>query len=164
VIYLNPDLKIAQKCTGCAHRVDEGLLPRCADICPHEAIVFTDDASAVGAPRGDALEVYRPEFMTRPTVFWRGLPKPWIAGMLIDAARDEVIAGAAVTATDALESKSLTVRSDEFGEFWIRDLASGRTYNLDISVPGYRPFRTVVTTDGDRDLGAVGLEADTNRA
>jgi tetrathionate reductase subunit B len=163
VIYLNPDRKLAQKCTGCAHRVDEGLLPRCADICPHDAIVFTDGHAAGAAPQAERLEVYHPEFRTKPTVFWRGLPKPWIAGMLIDAARDEVIAGATITATDLLESESLTVTSDEFGEFWIRGLASGREYGLDISVPGYQPLRTVVTTDGDQDLGAVCLAADTTR-
>ena len=40
------------------------------------------------------LEVYHPEFKTEPTVYWKGLPKPWIAGTLIDPERDEVIAGA----------------------------------------------------------------------
>ena len=35
VIFFNEDANIAQKCTGCAHRVDEGLLPRCVEACPH---------------------------------------------------------------------------------------------------------------------------------
>lgn len=156
VIYLNADLKIAQKCTGCAHRVDEGLLPRCADICPHEAIVFADGA----AEGGGALEVYRPEFMTEPTVHWKGLPKPWIAGTLIEAKRDEVIAGATATATDLHGSGSFSVRSDAFGEFWIRGLTGGRDYSVDITMAGYRPFRTVITADGDQDMGEVCLETD----
>jgi Fe-S-cluster-containing dehydrogenase component len=163
VIYLNADLKIAQKCTGCAHRVDEGLLPRCVDICPHEAIVFVDDPAAGAAQHAKPLEVYRPEFMTEPTVYWRGLPKPWIAGMLIDAARDEVIAGATVTAVDLLKSGSLCAQSDEFGEFWIHGLASGCQYSVEISKPGYRPFRTVMTADCDQDLGEVRLEAEAAR-
>ena len=163
MIYLNHDLKIAQKCTGCAHRVDEGLLPRCADICPHEAIVFTG-ASAAGAKQtAEPREVYRPDFMTEPTVHWRGLPKPWIAGMLIDTARDEVVAGATVTATALTGSASGSVQSDEFGEFRIRGLASGQTYSLDIAVPGYQPFRAVIPTDGEQDLGEIRLEAATAR-
>jgi Fe-S-cluster-containing dehydrogenase component len=163
VIYLNQDLKIAQKCTGCAHRVDEGLLPRCADICPHEAIVFTGGSAAGAAQRAEPLEVYHPEFMTEPTVYWRGLPKPWVAGLLIDAARDEVIAGATVTATDLIGSESVGAQSDEFGEFRIQGLASGREYSLDITIPGYQPIRAVITANGDQDLGEVRLEAATAR-
>ena len=155
VIYLNGDLNIAQKCTGCAHRVDEGLLPRCADICPHDAIVFTDDAARQNAA---SLEVYRPDFMTKPTVYWKGLPKPWIAGTLIDPEREEVVAGAQVTAVDLSGSGRLSVQSDEFGEFWIKGLASGRSYRLEISHPGYQPFGAVVTTDGDQDAGEVFLK------
>jgi hypothetical protein len=143
--------------------VDEGLLPRCVDICPHEAIVFTDDTAVGSAQDAGALEVYRPEFMTKPTVYWKGLPKPWIAGTLIDAQRDEVIAGATATATDLHESGRFSMQSDEFGEFWIRGLASGRKYSLEITKPGYQPFRTVMTTDGDQDMGEVCLEADTAR-
>jgi Fe-S-cluster-containing dehydrogenase component len=160
VIYLNQDLKIAQKCTGCAHRVDEGLLPRCADICPHEAIVFTGLPAGAATKHAEPLEVFHPEFMTQPTVYWRGLPKPWIAGMLIDAARDEVIAGATVTVTDLLEPDSVRVQSDEFGEFWIRGLTVGRQYSVDIVQPGYRPFRAIMTADRDQDMGEVCLEVD----
>ena len=52
------------------------------------------------------------------------------------------------------------MQSDEFGEFWIRGLASGRTYRLEISHPGYQPFGTEVTTDGDQDMGEVCLKLD----
>ena len=55
------------------------------------------------------------------------------------------------------------MQSDEFGEFWIRGLASGRKYSLEITQPGYQPFRTVVTTDGDQDMGEVCLKRDTAR-
>jgi hypothetical protein len=97
--------------------------------------------------------------MTEPTVHWRGLPKPWIAGMLIDTARDEVVAGATVTATALTGSASVSVQSDEFGEFRIQGLASGREYSLDITISGYQPFRAVITANGDQDLGEVHLEA-----
>ncbi len=105
-----------------------------------------------------ALEVYRPEYKTEPTVYWKGLPKPWIAGTLIDPDRDEVVIGAQVTAVDLSASDSVSVQSDEFGEFWIRGLASGRTYRLEISHPGYQPFGVEVTTDGDQDMGEVCLK------
>ena len=47
VIYMNADLGVAQKCTGCAHRVDAGMLPRCAEVCPHDVILFGEAGDEV---------------------------------------------------------------------------------------------------------------------
>lgn len=160
VIYMNDELEIAQKCTGCAHRVDEGLLPRCVEVCPHDAILFGDEADAVFRQdgQGKPLEIYHPEYETAPRVHWRGLPKPWIAGIIIDAGTDEVITGATVTSTDLPDADAVTVQSDEFGDFWIRELDKDRKYSIEIKKEGYETFRAVVTTAGDQDLGAVGLK------
>jgi Fe-S-cluster-containing dehydrogenase component len=160
VIYMNAELGVAQKCTGCAHRVDEGLLPRCADVCPHDAIVFADQTDGVFAEdaRAKPLEIYHPEYQTKPRVYWRGLPKPWIAGMVIDGDSDEVVAGAAITSTDLLDDRVVAVRSDEFGDFWIKDLGKDWKYRVEIKKPGYKDFRAVVTTDGDQDMGTIRLK------
>ena len=161
VIHLNNDLGIAQKCTGCAHRVDEGLLPRCADVCPHDAIVFADKAGNVFKQEGQAkpLEIYHPEYQTEPQVYWNGLPKPWIAGIVIDAASDEVISGAAITSIDLFNDRAVTVRSDEFGDFWIKNLGKDRKYSIEIKKrEDYGDFLAVVTTNGDQDLGTVRLK------
>ena len=160
VIYMNGELGIAQKCTGCAHRVDEGSLPRCADICPHDAIVFGDEADSAfsAAEQGGALEVFHPEYHAEPRVHWKGLPKPWITGAVIDPASDEVISGAAITSVDLFEDGSATVLSDEFGDFWIRGMERDRKYRLEIRKEGYDAFRAIVTTAGDQDLGNVCLK------
>jgi Fe-S-cluster-containing dehydrogenase component len=160
VIYINEELDIAQKCTGCAHRVDEGLLPRCAEVCPHDAIVFGDasDGALRQAEHSGVLEVYHPEYHAEPLVYWKGLPKPWIAGAVIDASSDEVVAGAAITAVDLFEDTSVTVLSDEFGDFWIRGMEKDRKYKLTIRKEGYEDFLAIVTTNGDQDLGTIGLK------
>ena len=160
VIYMNGELGVAQKCTGCAHRVDEGSSPRCVEVCPHDAIVFGDEADSVFSKdeHGKAPEVYHPEYQAQPRVYWKGLPKPWIAGVVIDAVSDEVIARAAITAVDLFEDGSVTVRSDEFGDFWIKGLRKDRKYRLRISKEGYEDFRAIVTTDGEQDLGNVCLK------
>ncbi len=160
VIYLNAELGIAQKCTGCAHRVDEGLLPRCADVCPHDAIVFADSTDNVFRQAAPAkpLEIYHPEYETKPRVYWRGLPKPWIAGIVIDGDSDEVMSGATITATDLLDDRAVTVQSDAFGEFWIKDLGKDRKYSVEITKAGYEHFRAVITTDGDQDMGMICLK------
>ena len=148
VIYMNDDLGLAQKCTGCAHRVDAGDLPRCAEVCPHDAIVF-----------GTALqgEAFHPEYQAAPRVVWKGLPKPWIAGMLIDGAREEVIAGATITAVDLSTDESSAVLSDAFGDFWLRGLQTGRRYRIEIRKDGYERVHEVVATDCDRDLGTISM-------
>ena len=160
VIYMNDDLGIAQKCTGCAHRVDEGAPPRCVEVCPHDAILFGDEADAIfkDAEGGKPLEVYHPEYMAEPRVYWKGLPKPWIAGTVIDAAKDEVISGVAITSLDLFGNGCVTVLSDEFGDFWIRDLEKDRKYRVEIKKDGYAAVLDIVTTDGDRDLGTIRLK------
>ena len=160
VIYMNDALGVAQKCTGCAHRVDEGLLPRCAEVCPHDAIVFADATDSVFSQGMQAipLEIYHPEYRTEPRVFWKGLPKPWTAGIVIDTGTDEVISGAAITSIDLFDDRTVTVRSDEFGDFWITNMDKDRKYSVVIEKEGYDDFRTVVTTNGDQDLGTVRLK------
>ncbi|MCA9698727.1 MAG: 4Fe-4S dicluster domain-containing protein, partial [Myxococcales bacterium] len=41
-IHIDPETKTAAKCHYCAHRVDVGLEPACAVVCPTEAIVAGD--------------------------------------------------------------------------------------------------------------------------
>jgi tetrathionate reductase subunit B len=160
VIYMNKELNIAQKCTGCAHRVDEGLPPRCVEICPHNAIAFGDDTSApfneIG--RGGAFEVYHPEYQAEPRVYWRNLPKPWIAGTIIDAARDEVIPEATITSVDLVQNDVVTVQSDAFGDFCIKGVAPDRKYRIEIKKDGYEKSLAIVTIDGAQDLGEVSLK------
>ena len=158
VIYMNADLNIAQKCTGCAHRADQGALPRCAEICPHDAIVFGDETGDAFKTSMGTLEVYRPEYQAQPRVYWRGLPKPWIAGTVIDAVSDEVIVAATITLVDLLGDTSVTGQSDEFGDFWIRDLENNGRYKVKIGKDGYEDFFSIATTDGDQDLGNVSLQ------
>ena len=160
VIYMNGELGIAQKCTGCAHRIDAGASPRCVDVCPHDAIVFgdEDDRAFSELARDGALQAYRPEYRAEPRVLWKGLPKPWIAGTVTDAVDDEVISGAIITSVDLFEDGSVTVLSDAFGDFWIRGVETDRKYRLEISKEGYEAFLAVVTTDSDQDLGTVCLQ------
>lgn len=49
--FFNPELRIVDKCTMCAHRVDRGKLPACVETCPARVRVFGDLAVPDGRLR-----------------------------------------------------------------------------------------------------------------
>ena len=150
-IAMNAALGVAQKCTGCAHLVDEGLPPRCVEVCPHDVIVFGEDVAR-------EAETLHPEFLARPLVGWTGLPRPSLAGCVIDAAAEMVVVDAWVTATDLFADHTTTARSDAFGAFRLDGLQNGRKYQVTIGTPDYRTVIRIVTlAAGDEDLGEVVL-------
>ena len=53
VIYFNDELNLAQKCTGCAHLLDNGYtLPRCVEACPTDAMHVRRGRGPQGPHRG----------------------------------------------------------------------------------------------------------------
>ncbi len=74
-LYINEQSGTAQKCHFCAHRVEQGLAPACAVVCPTEAIIpgdFDDPTSRVASMARDLdLSVRKPEAGTRPNVRYK---------------------------------------------------------------------------------------------
>jgi Fe-S-cluster-containing dehydrogenase component len=157
-IYFNEDLNLAQKCTGCAHLLDdeEWEYPRCVDSCPTQAIKFAEESEL--AELIARAEVLKPEAGTKPRVYYLNIPKKFIAGTVYDPIEKEVVVGASVTATAADGTAGAAV-TDGFGDFWIEGLASGE-YEVSIEADGFeaRVFEIVDTTD-DVNLGDVALTA-----
>ena len=63
-IYWNEEAQVAQKCTGCAHLIDEGWTEtRCSQVCPTGAIklVLADDAELARLAAAEDLEPFKPE-------------------------------------------------------------------------------------------------------
>ncbi len=88
VIFWNKELELPQKCTFCAHRLDEGVkLPRCVEACPTGALTFgdlDDPASDIAKLAADLdTEVLLPEYETQPNVLYYGVPKRFIAGEVV---------------------------------------------------------------------------------
>lgn len=74
-IYIHPDKGTAEKCHFCAHRVEEGLAPACAVVCPTEAIIpgdFDDQKSRVHALLEEGgLAARKTEAGTEPRVYYK---------------------------------------------------------------------------------------------
>jgi Fe-S-cluster-containing dehydrogenase component len=139
VIYFNDMLNIAQKCTFCAHLLDDGWTePRCVDACPTGAFKFGDEddpkIKALVARAEPALKPGREG--VKPRVFYIGLFKPFIAGAVYDREADECTAGAKVTATNVASGAVFVAESDSYGDFWVKDVEPGR-YTLVIEKAGY---------------------------
>jgi Fe-S-cluster-containing dehydrogenase component len=61
-VYWNEEKQLAQKCTGCAHLLDDGWTEtRCSQVCPTDAIKLhlVDDAEVEAMVAAEGLERYR---------------------------------------------------------------------------------------------------------
>jgi Fe-S-cluster-containing dehydrogenase component len=152
-IYFNEAIYIAQKCTGCAHLVDRGWpisIPRCSDNCPTEAIQFGEESTLDTS----GTEILHPEYGTTPRVYYKGLPKRFVAGTVYDPSTNEVVIGAACNISGDVGNASTT--TDNFGDFWLDNLSEG-TFTLTISSGGKTKIITGDTTTKDIGLEDIAL-------
>ena len=161
VIYFNEELKIAQKCTWCAHLLDNGWKePRCADACPTEAIKFGDEDDPEIQELLKKAEPLHPEYGTRPKVLYLNLPRPFIAGDVLDPEGREAVVGAEVTATDLVTGDVRSTITDDLGSFWLKDLERGHRYLVKVKAEGYgEKIVGVYSTEKDVNVGEVRLSS-----
>ncbi len=162
VIYWNADLQLPQKCTMCAHRLDEGeKLPRCVESCPTEALVFgdLDDESSDIAKLAKSLETetLKPEFNTKPLVQYVGLPKFFVAGEVVFKGNEgECAPGVKVTLAGG--NVEMATETDIFGDFEFEGLDKNTEYRIVVSAEGYQELTQSFATYRDVNLGELVLE------
>jgi tetrathionate reductase subunit B len=157
-IYVNELLNIAQKCTFCAHLLDNGAKePRCVDACPTGALTFGEEDELHDLiAKAEVIEP--PENHTRPRVYYIALPKIFITGAVFDPIEDECIEGAKVTLTNREDGIQFTTATDEFGDFWIDGLKAG-AYSLTIEHREYKPcIIAQICVEQDVNLGDIALK------
>ena len=155
-IYYNEELDLPQKCTGCAHLVDEGLPPHCVDVCPHEALRFGDEEEfAAELAASEPLDPARAGDGAR--VHYLNLPKRFLAGAVVDPEADEVIIGAKVTIESVDSDEVLACETDEFGDFWFRQIAAC-DWRVYVEAEGYMTrVIEASTAEEDRSTGMITL-------
>lgn len=149
-VYWNAELEIPQACTGCAHLIDDPdspiRTPRCVDNCHVDAILFGEE---------DELDLEGAEKLSETSLVWyKNLPKKFIAGTVFTPEDDEVVIGAKVTATG--EGGTYETTTDDWGDFWLRDLADG-AYKVTIAKDGKELALDVDVTEKDAGLGDIAL-------
>jgi tetrathionate reductase subunit B len=157
-IYFNRGLRIAQKCTGCAHLLDRGWPikePRCVDACVTGALVFGEESDLQNLiSRAEVLEPKNGSTPQKVRVYYLNLPKRFIAGTVYDPVAEEVVIGATCTLSG---NGSGTVSTDEFGDFWFEGIEVG-SYSLKIEAAGF-PTKQIdtISTEEDVNLGDIAL-------
>ena len=161
VIFWNKELELPQKCTFCAHRLDEGVkLPRCVEACPTGALIFGDlddpasDIAKLAA--GLETEVLLPEYETQPNVLYYGVPKRFIAGEVVLADQPGECAPGVKIVLEGANGKQETV-SDSYGDFEFEGLAKNTKFALTVSYDGYVSQTCEVVTQKDVNLGEIVL-------
>jgi Fe-S-cluster-containing dehydrogenase component len=133
-IYFNEDLNIAQKCTGCAHLLDDGWSePRCVDACPTNALRYEEESDL--KDQIQAAEPMNCGGSGGALVHYLNMPKGFVAGTVYDPVEKEVVFGATCTLVGA-DNTVFQTETDDFGDFWFRDVVEGQTYHLTVEKGG----------------------------
>ncbi len=152
-VYWNDLLDLPQKCTGCAHLLDGDQpisVPRCVDNCHVDVITFGEEADL----DLEGSEVLYPEYGTKPRVFYRGLPKKFIAATVYDPDAEEVVVGAKVVAKS--DAGSFEAVTDSWGDFWLKNLPEAN-WTIEIEKDGKKAQVTASTVDKDQGLKDIAL-------
>lgn len=77
--FMNPETKVADKCTWCYHRIKRGQQPACVEVCPTSARLFGD----LNDPGSEVAKLFKknewlvlkPDMNTEPYCFYVELPR-----------------------------------------------------------------------------------------
>jgi Fe-S-cluster-containing dehydrogenase component len=152
-VFWNEELDIPQKCTGCAHLLDNGEIPHCIDLCVHKAIRF-GDLEEFANELDDAV-VKKPE--NKPHVYYLNLPKLFVSGEVWDPKDDECIENAEVVLNKIDSGESWSVMTDNYGDFWFKRLDEG-DYVVTIKKEGFLAVAQEFTLDKSTNLGDYPLK------
>jgi len=162
----NEELELPQKCTFCAHLLDNGWTKtRCVQSCPTGALslLHIEDAEMPEIIKTEKLEVYQPEHKTSPRVYYKNLyrfTQCFVGGSVaarVDG-KDECAEGATVTLFNAANDKISERITDNYGDFKFDRLEenSGR-YTLQIAYPGYATKTIAVELKKSLNVGVIFL-------
>ena len=162
VMYWNDEEKVAQKCTMCAHLLDDKswapALPRCVHNCPTGTLKAynMEPAEMAKMIKAEGLTVLKPELGTKPHVLYKNLhkfEKNFItAGVLVNG---DCFENAAVTLKSG--GKNLAkVSTNFFGDFKFDGLENGE-YVIEVKAAGKTVSKTALINNQSLNIGYIEL-------
>jgi Fe-S-cluster-containing dehydrogenase component len=163
-IFWNEEQAVPQKCTLCAHLLDDGWpQPRCAQACFSGALkVEKLDGPAQARLAEEGYETLEPQRGTRPQVFYRNLHRfnsAFIGGSVVVWAGgvEDCAKGATVTLFRGEQLIAGTV-TDAFGDFRFDRLPVGSgAYRVEASLDGLASGPVTAELGGSLNLGLIPL-------
>jgi Fe-S-cluster-containing dehydrogenase component len=158
-IFWNKDFGIPQKCTFCAHLLDQGWKePRCVEACCTGAMMFGEYDQLKDVISKRKAEILNPEFGLKPRVYYIGLPKRFVAGTVLCEKIGEPLENAKITLSNLSTRASITTKADNYGDFEYEDLEIGGKFSVLIEKSGYQnKLIEPVHTKKDVYLGEIFL-------
>jgi Fe-S-cluster-containing dehydrogenase component len=164
VIWWNDELDVPQKCTFCAHLLDNGWgEPRCVQACPTGAmeILLVEDSEMQRITEAEELEVWHPEYGLEPRVYYKNLyryTRRFIAGSVALKDIDECAEGAQVTLKRGSEEVLGTAVTNNYGDFKFDNLDDKLDkVSLEVAYPGYQMQELSVDLEDSIDVGTIFL-------
>jgi len=166
-IFWNEELQLPQKCTMCAHLLDEGYKePRCVEACPNGALFFGD----LDDPNSDVSKVIAANKVTPlpgleevdTNVVYLNLPTVFLAGSVYlpgDETGEDPADGADIVLTNQATGEKITGKTNYFGDWEFEDLIVGATYDIEISYPDYKTVILTAKADTDHYVAETILES-----
>ena len=160
-IYWNEALNLPQKCTFCAHLLDDRWKePRCVELCPTRALVFGDldnPKSEVGKlVASGKTEALHPEYGLKENIVYIGIPKKFVSGTVAYDDSDRYAEG--VTVTLSGNGKKKITKTNNFGDFEFEGLPDNLEFTIKIEDPKYKAQDFHIKTQTDIYIGIVILK------
>lgn len=151
-IWWNEESQVPQKCTFCAHLIDEGWKqPRCVQACPTGAlrVEYVEDSEMKQIVEAEKLEALQPELDTVPSVYYKNLyryNKCFIAGSLAlkQNGLEDCAVGATVKLFQGSSNEIAETITDGFGDYKIDQLEENSgNYRLEVEFEGHTHIREI---------------------
>jgi NAD-dependent dihydropyrimidine dehydrogenase PreA subunit len=166
-MWWNEERQVAQKCTLCAHLLNEGWKePRCVQSCPTGALrmVKAEDFQMGRIIEQEKLEVLHPEFKTGPRIYYKNLGrylKAFIGGNVAFSKDGTVDCAEGAKVALFQDSKRIGERTtDNYGDFKFDGLEenSGR-YTIEAVYKAGKAKVVEVALTTSVNVGTILLEA-----
>ncbi len=165
-IWWNEEKNVPQKCTFCAHLLDNGWKqPRCVQSCPTGALSmrYVEDKEMQNIIAAEGLEVHEAKHNTAPHVYYKNLyrfNRCFIAGSVAIQVegKDECANSAGVTLTRVPGETISECVTDNYGDFKFDNLEENSgNYIVDITYPGYENKTIEVDLKTSINIGTIFL-------